>query len=109
MSAKSQTLLSCVRASWTEKDLIPEMAGMHQRTVKRWWKKLRCPPDKSRRPNTWTQAGAEKILKAWRDWWTQRGHCPDVQGKKFSGAWPVSDSKQLNLDFNKSHGKNLQP
>jgi hypothetical protein len=104
---KPPSLLSTVRASWTEKDLIPEMSYMHQRTVKRWWKKLRCPPDKSRRPNTWTQAGAEKLLRSWRNWWTQRGHCPDVQVQKFSGALPLIDKKQLTLEFgNYSHGKN---
>ena len=101
------SLLSCVRASWTEKDLIPEMAGMHQRTVKRWWKKLRIPPEKSRCPNTWTQAGAEKILRGWRDWYSQRGFSAELSGKKFSGALPMTDSNQLNLDLkNNSHGKN---
>ena len=73
------------------------MAGMHQRTVKRWWKKLRIPPDKSRRPNTWTQASAEKILRGWRDWYSQRGFYAELSCKKFSGALPVSDPNQITL------------
>jgi hypothetical protein len=101
-----ESVLSTVRREWCEKDLCEELGGCHPRTVKRWWRKLKCPPDKRHggpgAMNLWTQLGAEHFVRSWRTWWAMRGHNPDIQTKKFSSKLPKVDTCQLELNFHDS-------
>lgn len=50
--------------TFTTKDIAQEMQ-VDPRTVKRWWKKYRVPPDActANRCHRWTEAAKEKLLK----------------------------------------------
>ena len=90
-----------------EKDLSVVMDCL-PRTVKRWWRKLRCPPDlrdggRGAR-NLWTPAGAEHFIRQWQNWWQQRGFDPLFSTKKFAGAKPARDNQQLTFEFRVAGG-----
>ena len=70
----------------TTKDLAREM-GLHPRTVKRWWRKLKVKPDAcaANSCHRWTPKAAARLLKRWRAYWEKRGQCAPVAASKFAG------------------------
>lgn len=93
----------------TTKDLAVELQ-LHPRTVKRWWKKLGVPPDActGNGCHRWTPEAVASLKRKWREWWTMRGHSPEVQSQKFTGS--LIDKKQIEINFNgKAPYKILSP
>lgn len=71
----------------TTKDLAREM-GLHPRTVKRWWKRLKVKPDAcaGNSCHRWTPAAYAKLLKRWQAYWEKRGkHRAPEATSKFAG------------------------
>ena len=70
----------------TTKDLAREM-GLHPRTVKRWWKRLKVKPDAcaGNSCHRWTPAAYAKLLKRWRAYWEKRGLPAPEATSKFAG------------------------
>lgn len=83
----------------TTKDLAREM-GLHPRTVKRWWRLLRVPPDAcaGNGCHRWTPRAGKRLLKKWRAHWLKRGFRSGEMAGKFRGEVKAArDKKQLRL------------
>lgn len=80
---------------WTLKDFAREM-DCHPNTVRKWVKRLACPPDIiGHGANKWHEATARKFLKAWNDFYRQRGTTLPITRAKYAGDW--FDTRQLQL------------
>ena len=95
-------LLSCVRASWTIKELAGEMAGACVRTVKRAARRFQLaadlPPDIQTGAKLWSHERACQLVKLWREYWIVRGQSPATANQKFCGACK-DDSDQTKFNF----------
>ncbi|MEI6075544.1 MAG: hypothetical protein WCS94_08230 [Verrucomicrobiota bacterium] len=83
---------------YTVKDLAAELL-LHPRTVKRWWRKLQCPPDACAASglHRWSERGRARLLKQLAGWCAVRGYDPHGLGRKFTGKAPREDARQLDL------------
>lgn len=85
----------------TTKDLAREM-GLHPRTVKRWWRKLKVKPDAcaGNGCHRWTPTGSAKLLKRWKAYWLKRGQLAPQATSKFSGLVKrCREKRQLRLQL----------
>ena len=83
----------------TTKDLAQQM-GLHPRTVKRWWRALKVPPDacQGNGCHRWTPRAFKRLLKRWRAYWIKRGFRTGEAAAKFSGEVKAArEKKQLLL------------
>ena len=79
----------------TTKDLAREM-GLHPRTVKRWWKRLKVRPDAcaGNSCHRWTPAAYAKLLQRWRAYWAKRCLPAPEATRKFAGLVKRCREKQ---------------
>ena len=85
----------------TTKDLAREM-GLHPRTVKKWWKRLKVKPDAcaGNGCHRWTPAAYARLRKRWRAWWAKRGEQPAAAVSKFAGLVKrCREKQQLRFKF----------
>ena len=96
------------------KDIAVRMDNCHVRTAKRWWKKLRVPPDvRGHGPHRWKDATADKLISLWELYYATRGTTPQITRAKFAGKF--TDDQQPELlswtpkIFTPPTGKKLPP
>ena len=88
---------------YTVKDLAAELL-LHPRTVKRWWRKLQCPPDAcaANGLHRWSERGKARLLKQLAGWCAVRGYDLKKMGRKFTGRLPA-DPQQLQFNFHETN------
>lgn len=85
----------------TTKDLARELS-LHPRTVKRWWKRLKVPPDACAGTacHRWTPKAYNRLMKKWRMYWAKRGFTAPEATAKWSGALKQArEKRQLRFKF----------
>ena len=84
------------------KDIARRMDDCHERTAKRWWKKLGIPPDvRGHGPHRWLDATADRLVKLWMDYYSSRGTTPQIVKAKYAGTF--TDKRQLTLNFDEKN------
>jgi hypothetical protein len=74
--------LKCVL--YTTKDLATVML-MHEKTVKRWWRKLNVPPlIAGNRSHRWTQRQATRLIERWQKYSAKSRHVQNWRNGKSS-------------------------
>jgi hypothetical protein len=77
------------------KDIAARM-DCHVRTAKRWWKKLRVPPDViGHGPHRWHDDTADRLIHLWETYYRMRGTTPQIVRTKYAGK--LTDKFQLEL------------
>jgi hypothetical protein len=77
------------------KDIAVAM-DCHVRTAKRWWKRLRVPPDVTGHgPHRWTTASFNRLMHLWATYYQLRGTTPQIVRAKYAGT--LEDKNQLDL------------
>jgi hypothetical protein len=70
---------------------------IHPRTVKRWWRRLRVPPDvRGHCSHRWTPERAGLLLRRWQAYWLASGRDAGTQAKRYAGIYR-GDPHQLSL------------
>ena len=78
------------------KDIAAAM-DCHERTAKRWWKRLQVPPDvRGHGPHRWHEATFQRLMHLWKTYYNQRGTTPQIVRAKYRGDKPT-DKFQLEL------------
>lgn len=79
----------------TLKEIAAQM-DCHERTAKRWWKKLGVPPDViGHGAHKWKERTAARLLKLYADFYKSRGTTPQITRAKYMGD--LYDARQLTL------------
>ncbi len=77
------------------KDIAQRM-DCHERTAKRWWKRLRVPPDViGHGPHRWHKASFERLISLWEKYYTTHGTSLQITRAKYAGK--LTDKNQLDL------------
>jgi hypothetical protein len=78
------------------KDIAARMDNCHERTAKRWWKKLGVPPDViGHGPHRWEDATADRLIALWKQYYNTRGTTPQIVKAKYRGE--LTDTNQFDL------------
>jgi hypothetical protein len=78
------------------KDIAAAM-DCHERTAKRWWRKLGVPPDvRGHGPHRWHEATFQRLMHLWQTYYNQRGTTLQIVRAKYRGDKPT-DKFQLEL------------
>jgi hypothetical protein len=77
------------------KDIAARM-DCHPRTAKRWWKKLRVPPDViGHGPHRWHTDSFNRLIRLWELYYQTHGTTPQLVRAKYAGQ--RNDKFQLEL------------
>jgi hypothetical protein len=98
------------------KDIAHLMDDCHQRTAKRWWKKLdaECraaglpgvaPDVAGHGAHKWTIPTAERLLNLWATYYSQRGITFAIARAKFNGKFTAGLAGNTQLELIPSHEK----
>jgi len=67
-----------------------------ERTAKRWWKRLRVPPDViGHGPHRWHKASFERLIYLWETYYKLHGTSLQLTRAKYAGQ--LTDKNQLDL------------